>query len=186
MIINGCFQRSVGYMFCFGISIFLGKKYSENPSALNSKKKFICHFVLSGIFLFLTPIYLQKIEANLFVQNFGGILVAFAKLFFLVSGISLTYILSLAFGKTRILKRCILIIADYSWYIYLLHSYALNLARNIIVKFDISVWIYVLINLLSGVCIPIILGLIIKKIPIFEFFFYPGKYIKFKEKTNND
>ena len=186
MVINGCFQRSIGYMFCFGIAIFLGKKYSENQSALNSKKLIICYFVLSGIFLFLAPIYLKKIEANLFIQTFGGILVAFARLFFLLSGICLTYILSLLFRNTRILKRCILIIADYSLYIYLLHSYALNLVRNIIVRFDISVWIYVLINLLSGVYIPIILGLIIKKIPIFEFFFYPGKYIKIQEKKNND
>lgn len=94
-----------------------------------------------------------------------------------VSYISLISYFSATINQMKLLS----FLSKYTMHIYLLHTICAASLRSLLFKIGISnSIIHIIFGLLVSYIAPIIIGMISKKIKIFEFFFFPTKYIKIK------
>ena len=176
---NDCFELFAGYAFSFSIPLLIGKQFN-NINWNNPLFKF---------FLFLFSIFFI-IFAVPFVQGYkysGTLLNSFINFSLLIGGCCFTGLLNLLIQKIAFLKKGFIFIGNYSWYIYLIHSYFLNVTRNFLARLsliDINPILYVLINILIGIFGSIFIGIVSRKFFIIDYWFYPAKYIYNRKKDN--
>lgn len=143
------------------------------------KKNSIHGWMLAGTFLLFFLLYLFQCRGN------NSYIITFAcKIVQIVCGILIVYILSVYATKLQSLKKFLGYIGSKSWYIYLLHSYFTCLAKVIM---DICKVRCAILELILGVCMgtvfPIVIGIISKKMKVFDVLFYPQRYLLNKDKV---
>jgi len=166
-IFNDCFNSFLGYFFCFTFASFLGKRYLD----FMQKKYFKIVFFISAFIL--------STSSLIAFFCFSGSH-KFLHILFLTGGISLLFLLG-ALPSFLHASKLFVLIGDFSWFIYLLHPYFLNLIRNILLKTTvISNFLYIMLNIIVGVFLPIFIAFVIEHFKYIDFVFYPTRYIKEK------
>lgn len=179
---NDCFEYFIGYAFCFSTGMLFGhfhdKIYWKNPSIISIFATLVLFFILFAI-----P-FAYKIRC-LWHNEGKNIYIAIVSLLLLFGGCSFIGFITILISKTTFVKKMFMKIGEDSWYIYLLHPYFLNITRNLLVHIEkLPSFCYLLISLIAGTVLPLIFGIIIRKVSLFDFAFYPYKYIKPKIKED--
>jgi hypothetical protein len=96
-----------------------------------------------------------------------------------ISGIIGFLFIMNSISRFKCAKKVIFIIADYSWYIYILHPYFTSFSKTILMRVipGINIYGYFASSLLFTILGCIVVGYFSKKITIIDFMFYPQKYI---------
>lgn len=157
------------FILVFGVAVVLPKLYVDELSLLAKMVIMLMHIVA------VTVIYLYQVDSFFYVLELRRILGVAASIAF----VSLIW-------HVEWIKKYLTAINQYSFPIYLLHTFFTSAVRIGLIKVGIyNFGIHVVLGLIFGLTVPIWIGAFAKKFPLLDFFFYPSKSIK-RMKVSNE
>lgn len=163
----------VWYMYFVGAA-YLGQIYATNNYFIFLKKK------KTQVYLFFLEIFFVATSFLRFSKyGVAGGLTMVLQLVNTVCGILGFWFVLYNVSRIKKIEKAIIIIAEYSWYIYILHSYFTALSKTILLRVfpDIDIYMYFVCSMVFTVTACIIVGYISQKIILIDFMFYPQKYL---------
>lgn len=167
--LNTAYHNGLAYFFYFTFAAMIGYNFRKK------KNKELCANIGTAVILLVTgSIFVFFACQKTFLETFllrATLLRVLGIVAFSASVICLT--------RVAIIKRVLMTIGKYSWYIFLLHSYFLCAARVVLKKVLPlgNQWIEVLVGMTVSVGGCMLIGLISKKFLLLDYLFYPQHYL---------
>ncbi len=161
------------YMYFVGAT-FLGQLYAKNNYTTVIKKKRTQYILVVLLAIFIVTSYLRVSQNSNIGMGYSAL-----QLLNTFCGIFGFLFIMYNVSRVKILKKAILVIADYSWYIYILHSYFTSFSKTLLIRVypNIDIYSYFVISFLFTIIGCILIGYFSKKISFIDFLFYPQKYL---------
>lgn len=165
--------NTFSYFFSFGGGMLIGENYRNISRRVNDLRKPLVLGISTFIIFIIDAICFFR------VSNWQrGWCSAVNRLLLVFLGIIGFSSVVLWIGKIKWIGNFLIILGNKSWYIYLLHSYFLSAGRVVIGKIGCSsIFAEIIIGMVIACGGPMLVSLIVDRIKIFEFCFYPQKFI---------
>ena len=169
------YSKTIVFYIYFVGAACLGQLYARNNyTTLIDKKR--TQFILLILLIIFIATSLLRVSQN----SHTGIGNSVIQLINTICGIGGFLFIIYNASRVKIVKKAILVVANYSWYIYILHSYFTSVSKTLLVRNfpNIDIYSYFVISLLFTIIGCIVIGYLSKKVVFIDFLFYPQKYLR--------